>query len=485
MHRKVAETIETVYRDFLDDQIAALAHHYCAADEHPKAIEYLGKAGQQAIQRAAHNDAITFFREALRRDEIIPEGAIRPAQRAMLWSSLGTSLLVTHGYAHEEVRLAYGRARDVSIAAGDIASLALVLRGIFLVHISSANYIFALQTGRELLELGSQDESYLLEGRVILGVASIYTGDLQASESYFTAALGLSSNNQKFVKFQHTGHTYTLCRAYHAICLTYLGKIDQSLSESLDAQRAAEAISVPITTAQTLAARGTNLHRLRYYSEAEKCYDQAISCSTLNGIPYWSAFCLMAKAALMAEREGFEACLTSFERSRQDYQRPGNRLIMSWFLYLRAELLAKAGKIAEALASIEETMEFIAETSEVVFETEVYRLKGTLLLYGQPSAVTRDIDAAEACFVHGLTVARRQEAKLWGLRAATSFACLRARQCRFREGHELLAPIYDLFTEGFDAPDLVDARGLIDYLAHGGLGTFPTSDVAGSALLPA
>jgi class 3 adenylate cyclase/predicted ATPase len=483
LHKSAAETIESVYRDFLDDQIAVLAHHYSAADDHPKAIEYLGKAGQQAIQRAAHNDAINFFREALRRTELVPEGTIRPAEQAILWSNLGTSLLVTHGYAHDDVRLAYGRARDFSIAAGDVRNLALVLRGLFLVHISSANYVSALQTGREMLELGSQDESSLLEGRVILAVASIYIGELKTAESFFAEALRFPKNTPGFVKFQHTGHTYTLCRAYYAICLTYLGKIDRSLSESLDAQRAAEAISVPITTAQTLAARGTNLHRLRYYSEAEMCYDQAISCSTLHGIPYWSAFCLMAKAALATEREGFEASFAAFERSRQDYQRSGARLIMSWFLYLRAELLAKAGKIAEAMACLEEMIAFIAETGETVFEAEAHRLKGTLLLQGQESTATWNVDGAEACFLHSLAVARRQQAKLWELRAATSFACLRARQGRFAEGHEMLVPVYDSFTEGFEAPDLVDARCLVDYLAGGGLGPVPMSDVAGSALL--
>ena len=483
LHKHVAQKIEAVYRDFLEDQIAVLAHHYSAAADHPKAIEYLGKAGQQAIQRAAYADAIGSFREALRLVGLVPERTVPPAEAAKLWSSLAASLLVTHGYSHDEVKQAYGRARDISMATADHVNLALVLRGLFLVHISSANYESALRAGRELLELGSHDEAYSLEGRVVLATASIYTGNLRTSEALFTEALSFSSNTRDFVKFQHTGHTYTLCRAYYAICLTYLGKIDRSLLESLDAQMAAEAISVPITTAQTLAARGTNLHRLRYYSEAEACYDQAISCATLHGIPYWSAFCLMAKAALVGEREGFEASFTGFERSRQDYQRSGARLIMSWFLYLRAELLAKAGKVYESLACLDEALAFIAETGETIFEAEVHRLKGALLFQERESAVTWEANNVEACFVDSLTVARRQQAKLWELRAATSFACLRSWQGRSGEGHDLLAPVYDSLTEGFDAPDVMDARRLVNYFAGGGLGSAPRSEVPGSALL--
>jgi class 3 adenylate cyclase/tetratricopeptide (TPR) repeat protein len=484
LHKHVAVAIESVYRDFLDDQIAILAHHYSAAEDHAKAIEYLGKAGRQALQKAAYADAISAFREALRLVDLVPEGMVRPADQAVLWSSLATSLLVTHGYAHKEVRLAYGRARDFSSEAGDHANLALVLRGLFLFDLTSANYQAARRTGREMMELGSQDEAYSLEGRVVMATAYIYTGDFPISESLFAEALSFSNNNPDFVTFQYTGHTYTLCLAYHAICLSYLGKIERSLTESLEATIVAKAISVPITTAQALAARAATLHRLRYYREAEGYYDQAISCSTLHGLPYWSAFCSMGKAALVTEREGFGASFADFERSQQDYQRSGARLMMSWFLYLRTEILAKAGKIPEAMACIEETLEFIGETGETVVEAEVHRLKATLLFRERDRAARCCVDQVEACLVKSLAVARRQQAKLWELRAATSFACLRAWEGRFGDGYELLAPVCGWFTAGLDPPDLADARRLLDYLAGAGRGAYPSSDIAGSALLP-
>ena len=67
--------------------------------------------------------------------------------------------------------------------------------------------------------------------------------------------------------------------------------------------------------------------------------------------------------------------------------------------------------------------------------------------------------------VSGGTVAQEQEAKLWELRAAVSLSRLRRDQGRPAEARDLLAPIYGWFTEGFDTPDLKDAKALLDELA--------------------
>jgi class 3 adenylate cyclase/tetratricopeptide (TPR) repeat protein len=484
LHKHVAQMIESIYRNFLDDQIAILAHHYSAAGDHPKAIEYLVKAGQQAIRRSAHADAIGSFREALRLVGLVPEGTVHPAELAKLWLNLGVSLLVTKGYAHEEVRLAYNRARELSIAAGDQVSLAKVLRGSSQIHCTRADYESALQCGRDLLALGSQDESYLIEGYLVLGVTSIYVGDYQGSESFFIKALSLSIKRPATAEFEYVGHTGTLCRSYYAVCLTYLGKIDRSLSESLAAVEEAEGLSVPITTAQALAARGSILQRLRYYSAAVACYDRAIGLAKIHGLPYWASFCSTLKAAIVPEDEDLAAAFDEFERNRLDYQSAGGRVLASWFHYLRAELLAKAGRVADAIQCLDDTMAFIAETGEKSVEADVHRLKGTLLLQRRKNAPVPPADEVEAFFLHGLRISRQHHAKMSELRCATGLACLLAQQGRFGEGHDLLGSVYDSFTEGFDAPDLIDARRLIDYLAGAGLGAYPSSDVAGSALLP-
>src|SRR5262249_37349909 len=92
---------------------------------------------------------------------------------------------------------------------------------------------------------------------------------------------------------------------------------------------------------------------------------------------------------------------------------------------------------------------------------EAYRLQGTLLLRQAVS----DMPQAEACFHQALALARRQQAKSWELRTATSLSRLWQQQGKNQEAYDLRAPVYGWFTEGFDTADLQEAKALLDELA--------------------
>jgi predicted ATPase len=103
-----------------------------------------------------------------------------------------------------------------------------------------------------------------------------------------------------------------------------------------------------------------------------------------------------------------------------------------------------------------------AETiGERWYESELYRLKGELLLQQSSDNDTE----AETCFQHAISIAQGQQAKSWELRAATSLARLWHQQGKRQEAHDLLAPLYHWFTEGFDTLDLMDAKALLEALA--------------------
>ena len=113
------------------------------------------------------------------------------------------------------------------------------------------------------------------------------------------------------------------------------------------------------------------------------------------------------------------------------------------------------------LVLLAEALTVVDKTGERWYEPEMYRLKGTLLLQ-QSSDNHTD---AEACFLHALDIARSQQVKSFELRAATSLARLWQQQGKRAAAHELLAPIYGWFTEGFDTADLQEAKALLDALA--------------------
>ena len=95
-----------------------------------------------------------------------------------------------------------------------------------------------------------------------------------------------------------------------------------------------------------------------------------------------------------------------------------------------------------------------------MYEAELHRLKGELLLSpGRPCE-----DAAEAALHRAIAVAREQGATNVGAARGRQPRPAVARQGKRAEAHDLLAPVYGWFTEGFDTPDLKDAKALLDAL---------------------
>jgi predicted ATPase len=125
-----------------------------------------------------------------------------------------------------------------------------------------------------------------------------------------------------------------------------------------------------------------------------------------------------------------------------------------------AEVLNLGGHTNEGLHSLAKAQTFMDQTEERWWEAEVYRLQGTLLL--QPSI--EPVADVETWLRRALDVGRRQAARSLELRAATSLARLWHHQNKYAEARDLLAPVYTWFTEGFDAPDLKEAKALLEEL---------------------
>jgi predicted ATPase len=141
------------------------------------------------------------------------------------------------------------------------------------------------------------------------------------------------------------------------------------------------------------------------------------------------------------------------------YRATGASLLLPFFLMRLAEVYGNASKPQEGLDRLAKAARVAETTQERWTEAELHRLRGTLLLSAHEFA------AAEDSYRHALTVAQRQSAKFWELRAALDLARLWRDQGQRTEARDLLAPIYDWFTEGFDTPVLQEAKALLDQLA--------------------
>ena len=127
---------------------------------------------------------------------------------------------------------------------------------------------------------------------------------------------------------------------------------------------------------------------------------------------------------------------------------------------LQAEVVAQMGQMDVGLQVLTEALAVVEVTTERFYEAELYLLQGELLL-GQNDPNEAD---AETCFSQALDIAHRQQAKAWELRAAMSLSRLWQQQDKRQDAYDLLAPVYEWFTEGFDTTDLREAKALFDTL---------------------
>jgi predicted ATPase len=123
LHERAAQAIEMLFEDRLEEHYGELAHHYRHSGNTEKAVAYLQRAGQQAVQRSAYAEAISDVTTALELLKILPDTAGRTRQEFVLQTTLGEALIATKGYAAPEVAYAFTRARELSQQMGETPQL--------------------------------------------------------------------------------------------------------------------------------------------------------------------------------------------------------------------------------------------------------------------------------------------------------------------------------------------------------------------------
>jgi predicted ATPase len=195
--------------------------------------------------------------------------------------------------------------------------------------------------------------------------------------------------------------------------------------------------------------------------------EQALAIATEHGFPLNYTYASMhrghARARLGQLNEGIAEMQENFARLRAI----GTEMSLNGYSVDLAEVMGLAGCIEEGLAIVTEAILRAEKSGECYFEAESHRVKGDLLVQaaGQSAAVPSLGAGAEASYQRALEVARRRGALTHELRAAMGLSRLWQQQSKHAEAHELLANVYERFTEGFDSPDLKSARALLDELS--------------------
>ena len=492
LHERTAQAIEALYPERLEDHYSDLAHHYSRSGDTQKAVEYLQLAGQQAVQRSAHAEAISHLTTALESLTALPDTPERLRQELLLQITLGPVLMATRGPAAPEVERAYTRARELCQQLGETPQLFSVLWGLWYLYFVRAEHQTARELAEQCLSLARrvQDRALLLEAHYTLGKTLCALGEWAQAREHLEQSLALYDPRQHHaLAFLYGGQDPgVICRADLGCVLWVLGYPDQALQKSQRALALAQELSHPLSLAFPLVFAAI-LHQYRREGHiTQERAEAAITLATEHGFPNWLAMGTILRGWVLAEQGQQDEGMAQMHQGLAAYRAMGAELGRSYYLALLAEAQSKLGQPQEGLTVLAEARAIVDKTGERWWEAELYRLKGELSLQARPggakqgqskgqgpkskgdtppSAFRTVPSEAEACFWQAIEIARQQQAKSFELRAAMSLSRLWQQQGKTAEAHQLLSAIYGWFTEGFDTKDLQEAKALLDELAEG------------------
>jgi len=209
------------------------------------------------------------------------------------------------------------------------------------------------------------------------------------------------------------------------------------------------------------------LHQLcREEGAAEEQAETAITVSTEQGFVQMLAAAAVLRGWGLAMQGQGEEGITQIRQGLAAWQATGAGVEQPYFLVLLAEGYGKVGQSEEGLKTLAGALTQLEKTEEHRYEAELYRLKGELTL--QTSVEDRESRGkeVEACFHKAIEIARKQQAKSLELRAVMSLSRLWQHQGKREDARQMLADIYNWFTEGFDTQDLKDAKALLEDLSE-------------------
>jgi class 3 adenylate cyclase/DNA-binding winged helix-turn-helix (wHTH) protein/tetratricopeptide (TPR) repeat protein len=475
-HERIAQVLEVHFPELVEMQPELLAHHCTEAGLSEQALPYWQRAGQRAVERSANVEAISHFTQGLELLKTLPATSERLQQELTLLLALGSPLLMIKGHTTPEVEHTYSRALELCQQFGETPQHFSALMGLWRLYFSRAR----LRTARELSEQcfilaqRMHDPVLLHEAHLALGSTLFHLGELLTAQTHLEQGITLYEPQRcRELAFSRGVDTGVTCLARGAWTLWMLGYPEQAFTWSQRALALARDSSHAYSLGFALHFAAL-VHQAR--REAKRVQEQAeamIALAQAQGFVVWLGGGMFTRGWALVEHGAIQEGIAQLHQGLTTWGAMGNYLGRTQILARLAEAYGKSGQTAEGLRVIEEAAVTVYEYAEQHHEAEIYRLKGQLLLQRVaqahdgylPVLETATMAEAKDCFRQALDIARRQNAKSWELRAAISLSRLWLQQGQRDPARQLLGPVYDWFTEGFDTPDLQEAQVLLAALA--------------------
>jgi DNA-binding winged helix-turn-helix (wHTH) protein/predicted ATPase len=461
LHLRTGERLEQGYGQRAGEIAGELAMHFAEGRDFARAARYHHQAGEIALRQHGYREAADHLTRALDLLKSLPDAQERARQELVLYVMLGSALTALKGHAGREVEQAYARARDLCEQVDDTARLFPVLLALGWFYLIRGSQDAARDVGRRLLGMAetTRDPAIFLGAHHALGVGCFYGGEFESAVAHLERGIELydpaAHSPTRSAAFRLNVDSGLSCTLHGAWALWALGYPARAVARMQEALELAPLIDHPFSLAHAhrfaAAFHQSRGERAASHEPAER----SVALSTEHGFGAVLVAANFHRGWLLA-REGREedglalmrAWVAACREIRSECLLPG---YLAWL----AETYGDLGRPQEGLDLVDEALATGTQSGNHYWTAELYRLRGAL------TGTEKD---AESSFVEAIAIARRQRAKSFELRAATSLSRLWARQGKTREAHALVAEAYAWFTEGFDTADLKDARALLEEL---------------------
>ncbi|HXV84371.1 MAG TPA: adenylate/guanylate cyclase domain-containing protein [Candidatus Binatia bacterium] len=464
LHAQIVEAMEKLYPDRATEYVELLAHHASRGKQWEKAARYLHQAGRKAAGRSAHKEAASYFEQALKALGHLPETHETLKQAVNIRIELAPAVIATSGFAAPGLERIYVEARALCERLGETPQLFPVLWGLARVYDTRGELKRGSELGGQLLASAErlQDPALILEAHHELWANLSDLGEFSAALTHTKHGIEIyDAERHRQHAFLYGGHDPGVCGLRHAAMMLFLlGYPDQALQKSADALALAQKLSHPNSLAFALYYSAW-VHQQRGETQlVEERLEKSVTLATEQGLTRWlHQGNFLQGWVLVQQGKGQEGILKM--------RRPitvGVRE-QSYYVTRLADAFGKEGHVDDGLTIVTDELARVQIAGTRLYEAELHRIKGDLLLQSGVQSLESRVQEAETCFQEAIKIARGQEAKSLELRAVTSLSRLWQKQGKKEEARQMLADIYSWFTEGFDTADLKAAKTLLDELS--------------------
>ena len=470
LHRRIAEILRDNLPAGASAEPALLAHHFTQAGLTEAAFEWWAKAGQQSLERSALVEAVDQFARALGQIAALPATPALRREQIRLQVVLITALGHVRGFTAPETKAATERARlliEQAEALGeppeDPLLLFSVLYSFWIASTLATDRELTRELAEQLLAMAEKQGAIvpLMIGHRAMGISLLSTGHIGEGRAHFDRSIALyepAEHRPLATRFGQDARVAAL--SFRSVTLWLLGHPDAALADTKRALMDAREMGQAATLMYALVyASMCHIHRGSYV-EANAQLEEVIALAEEKNAFVWKTLGLLLKGRLFGLTGKASNAVEIIASGITAMRSTGSTFWMTLYLSYLARAHAELRQFDEAWRCIGEAMTAVEATKESSWEAEVYCAAGEIALL----STGPDAPKAEAYFERALAVAREQQAKSWELRAAMSLARLWRDQGKREEARNLLAPVYDWFTEGFDTLDLKEAKALLDEL---------------------